>query len=174
MGCARPRSFVGLTSDWATIGVVIMRIGNICWGVCATLLVANAVQADERFGVLDDSPRFMLYVHKELGSARHKSTGPSFGFAVDRASNARARIFDLRVAPFDHGAIMLNGFRLTGQMQGLGYSGSYGEGGDSWGNPWLWAALGIGAAPGISCATDNWPCDDGSYGGDDDYQVPGT
>lgn len=163
-----------------------MRIANFSWGVCATMLVASAAQAgraDEPFGALDDSPRFMLYVHKSLG-ARHKS-GPSFGFAVDRAMPSSllmdqsalrapsARIFDLRVAPFDHGAVTLNGLRLTGTApQRFGYSGSYGEG-DSWNNPWLWVGLGLAGALGISCATDNWPCEGGGYGGDDDYRVPG-
>ena len=165
-----------------------MRVSNFYWGLCTTMLVASAAQAgpDEPFGGLDDSPRFMLYVHKEVGTVRHKSTGPSFGFAVDRPipltlqrdqSALRApsaRIFDLRVAPFDHGAIMLNGFKLTGQaQQGFGYSGSYGEGESwSWSNPWLWFGLAVGGAIGISCATDNWPCDSGGYGGDD-YRVPG-
>lgn len=146
-----------------------MRVANFSWGLCATLLIASAAQAAAPFGALDDSPSFMLYVQKSVGAARHKSTGPSFGFAVERVPNAR--IFDLRVAPFDHGAITLNGFRLTGEPQGLGFD-SYG--GDSWDNPWLWVGLGLGAALGISCATDNWPCDDDSYDGSSDYQVPGT
>jgi hypothetical protein len=78
---------------------------------------------------------------------------------------ATARIFDVRVAPFDDGAIFLNGLRLTGEaQQGLGYGGSYGEGA-SWDNPWLWFAAALGGAIGISCLTDNWPCDDGGYGG---------
>lgn len=166
-----------------------MRFSKCSWALCASMLVAGAAQADradEPFGVLDDSPRFMLYVHKELGTVRHRSAGPSFGFAVDRPipltlqkdqSALRApsaRIFDLRVAPFDGGAIMLNGLKLTGNAPtGLGYSGSYGEGESwSWSNPWLWFGLAVGGAIGISCATDNWPCDDGGYGGDD-YQVPG-
>jgi hypothetical protein len=66
---------------------------------------------------------------------------------------------------------MLNGFRLTGETRGLGFD-SYG--GDSWDNPWLLVGLGLGAALGISCATDNWPCDDGRYDGNNDYRVPGT
>jgi hypothetical protein len=165
-----------------------MRVSNLCWGLCTAMLVASAAQAgsDEPFGALDDSPRFMLYVHKEVGAVHHKSAGPSFGFAVDRPipltlhrdqsalRASSARILDLRVAPFDGGAIMLNGLKLTGgTQQGLGYSGSYGEG-ESWDNPWLWFGLALVGAVGISCATDNWPCDDGGYGGGDDYQVPGT
>jgi hypothetical protein len=146
-----------------------MRVKSLSWGVCATVLIAGAAQADEPFGALDDSPRFMLYVQKQLGAPRHKSMGPSFGFAVDRASSAR--IFDLRVAPFEHGAIMLNGLQLNGQSRGLGFD-SYG--GPSWDGPWPWVALGVGAALGISCATDNWPCGGGGYNGNNDYQVPGT
>jgi hypothetical protein len=153
-----------------------MRVANLSWGLCATVLIASAAPAEERFGALDDSPSFMLYVQKQVGEARHKGMGLSFGFAVDRPNSSAqraptARIFDLRVAPFDHGAIMLNGLQLTGEPQGLGFD-SYG--GDSWDNPWLWVALGLGAALGISCATDNWPCDDSSYNGNNGYQVPGT
>jgi len=147
-----------------------MKVANFSWGLGAAILLASAAPAgaDEPFSALDDSPQFMLYVQKPVGAARHKSTGPLFGFAVDRS----ARIFDLRVAPFDHGAIMLNGFRLTGETRGLGLD-SYGS--DSWDNPWVWIALGLGGALGVSCATDNWPCDGGGYdGSNNDYRVPGT
>jgi hypothetical protein len=159
-----------------------MRVSNCSWALCATILVASSAQADragEPFGILDDSPRFMLYVHKEIGRARHKSTAPSFGFAVDRTvpltlqmdhsalRPSTARIFDFRVAPFDDGAIFLNGFRLTGgASQGLGFD-SYG--GPSWGNPWVIAALVVGGAAAVSCATDNFPCDSGGSG----YRVGG-
>ena len=162
-----------------------MRVSNCSWALCAAILVASSAQADradEPFGVLDDSPRFMLYVHKEIGSARHKRSGPAFGFAVDRTvpmtlqmdqsalRPSTARIFDVRVAPFDDGAIFLNGLRLTGKPQGLGYSGSYEEGA-SWDNPWLWFGAALVGAVGISCLTDNWPCDD-SYSGESDYTPP--
>jgi hypothetical protein len=165
-----------------------MRVSKFSWALCAAILVAGSAQADradEPFGILDDSPRFMLYVHKEIGSARHKgkSMAPSFGFAVDRTipmtlqmdqsalRASTASIFDVRVAPFDHGAIFLNGLRLTGEApQGSGYSGSYEEGA-SWDNPWLWFGAALVGAIAISCLTDNWPCDD-SYGGDGDYTPP--
>lgn len=159
-----------------------MRVSNFSWALCATILVASSAQADradEPFGVLDDSPRFMLYVHKEIGGARHKSMGPSFGFAVDRTipqtlrmdqsalRPSTARIFDVRVAPFDDNAIFLNGLRLTGgASQGLGFD-SYG--GPSWRNPWVITALVVGGALGVSCATDNFPCDSGGSG----YRVGG-
>jgi hypothetical protein len=155
-----------------------MRFSNVSWALCATILAAGSAQADradEPFGVLDDSPRFMLYVHKEIGRARHQSMGPSFGFAVDRTipqtlqrdqsalRPSTARIFDFRVAPFDDGAIFLNGFRLTGgPSQALGFE-SYG--GPSWSNPWVLGALIIGGAAAVSCATDNFPCDGGSGSG---------
>ena len=175
-----------LHRDLATIGEFIMRVSKFSWAVFATMLVAGAAQADradQPFGVLDDAPRFMLYVHKEIGSARHKRTGPSFGFAVDRTlpmtlhtdqsalRSSTARIFDFRVAPFDEGAIFLNGFRLTGgQPQGLGFE-SYG--GPSWKNPWVLGALIIGGAAAVSCATDNFPCDDSSGYSRDDTSTPG-
>lgn len=152
-----------------------MKVANFCWSVCATMLVAGAAQADDadrRFAALDDSPRFMLYVHKQIGDVRHKSSGPAFGFAVDRSSITTARVFDLRVAPFDDNAIFLNGLQLTGNtQQGLGYSGSYGEGA-SWDSRWLWFAAALGAALGVSCATDNWPCDGGGYNGNANYRPP--
>lgn len=152
-----------------------MRVSNVCWGLCAMILASGTAQADggsPPFGMLDDSPRFMLYVQKQIGGTRHRSTGPSFGFAVDRSMATSTRIFDLRVAPFDDGAIMLNGLQVTGKgPQRLGYEGSYGEGA-SWNNPWLWFAAALGAAIGISCLTENWPCDD-SYDGEPRYTVPG-
>ena len=164
-----------------------MRVSNFSWGLCATLLVAGAAHAertDRQFGTLDDSPRFMLYVTKHIGAPRQQRMGPSFGFAVEREVPLRlqtaslslrpasVKIFDLSFAPFDGGALFVNGMHPSGTApRGLGYE-SYGEG-DSWGNPWLWGGLGLAALLGISCATDNWPCDDGGYGGDDDYTPPG-
>ena len=61
-----------------------------------------------------------------------------------------------------------NDFRGPG---GLVFGGSYGEGA-SWDNPWLWFAAALGAALGISCATDNWPCEGSGYD-DNGYRVPG-
>jgi hypothetical protein len=151
-----------------------MRVSNFSWALCATILVASSAQADradEPFGILDDSPRFMLYVHKEIGGTRRKSTGPSFGFAVDRPipltlqrdqsalRASSARIFDLRVAPFDGGAITFNGLRLTGgTAQGLGFDSFEEDPSWSWSNPWVLFAVVLGGAVGVSCATENWPC----------------
>jgi hypothetical protein len=165
-----------------------MRVSNLSWGLCATLLMAGAAHAertDRQLGTLDDSPRFMLYVTKHIGATRRQSLGPSFGFAVEREMPLRlqtdplslrpasVKIFDMRFTAFDGGgALFVNGMHLTGKVpQGLGFE-SYGEG-ESWDNPWLWGGLGLAALLGISCATDNWPCDDGGYGGDDDYTPPG-
>ena len=140
-----------------------MRVSNFSWALCATILVASSAQADradEPFGVLDDSPRFMLYVHKEIGSARHRSTGPSFGFAVDRTvpltlqmdqsalRPSTARIFDFRVAPFDDGAIFLNGLQADRRdAAGIGIQRQLRRGA-SWDNPWLWFAAGARGALG--------------------------
>ncbi|MGH8186023.1 MAG: hypothetical protein ACREUC_05635, partial [Steroidobacteraceae bacterium] len=63
------------------------------------------------------------------------------------------------------------GLQLTGKgPSALGYEDSYGEGG-SWGNPWVLGLGGLAALLGISCATDNFPCDD-SYDSDDGYRPP--
>src|SRR5687767_269793 len=87
MGWARPTPVRRLCPRTGQRSGKHMRVSNFSWALCATILVAGSAQADradEPFGILDDSPRFMLYVHKEIGGARRKSAGPSFGFAVDR------------------------------------------------------------------------------------------
>lgn len=172
-----------------------MRISKVSWALCATIVAAGAAQADSidrQFGLLDDAPRFMLYVHKQIGAPRHKNFGPSFGFAIERSmpiwsagdgsvlQASTARIFDLSIAPFADNAIFLNGLQLTGNsLRGLGYEGSYDEGGsfegsDSWkGNPLLWIGVGVAGAAGISCLTKNWPCKSSSSSGEAPYRVPG-
>jgi hypothetical protein len=156
--------------------------------VLCTLFVAGTAQAersDESFQPLDDAPRFMLYVQKQLGTSPRKRKALSFGVSVERQTpmwssvhvgSTRAptvRLLDLRFAPYDHGAVYFNGLQLTGKgPYTLGYEGSYGEEG-SWGSPWLWGLGGLAALLGISCATDNFPCDD-SYDSDErGYRPPG-
>jgi hypothetical protein len=52
--------------------------------------------------------------------------------------------------------------QLTGKTSyALGYEG---EGG-SWRSPWFWGGAGLAVALALSCATDNFPCDDDSYNG---------
>jgi hypothetical protein len=140
---------------------VIMKFSKSCWAACATALVAGAAHADDAdrgFYALDDAPRFMLYVHKQIGAPRHKTAGPSFGFAIDRSQSMK--VLDLRFAPSD-GAFFFNGLQLTGKTpEGLGW--------ESYGGPnrylW-WGAAGLGALLLLACATDNEPCDDGGGGG---------
>jgi hypothetical protein len=143
-----------------------MKFSSFCWSVCATMLVAGAARADDAdraFASLDDSPRFMLYVHKQIGAPRHKSTGPSFGFAVDRSKSMK--VLDLRFAPSD-GAFFFNGLQLTGKTpEGLGWESYGGPNGYLW-----WGAAALGALLIVSCATDNEPCDDG--GGGSGYSAP--
>jgi hypothetical protein len=157
-----------------------MRVANFSWGLCATILVASSAQAgaDEPFGALDDSPRFMLYVHKQVGTARHKSLGPSFGFAIERPTPlwgqadslslqpVSAKLFDLRYVPYDKGALFFNGLQLTGKpIEGLGWESYGGPNG-----PWFWGAAGLAALLIGLCATDNEPCSDDGGGG---YSPPG-
>src|SRR5688572_5957993 len=95
MGCARRRAFVGSFPRSGQRSGVDMRVSKVCWGVCALILASGTAQADggnPPFGALDDSPRFMLYVQKQIGGTRHKSLGPSFGFAVDRSMETSTRI----------------------------------------------------------------------------------
>lgn len=160
-----------------------MRISNVSWGLCATILVAGAAQAErieQRPGALDDSPTFMLYVHKQIGAARHKDLGPSFGFAIERPlplwartdslslRPANMRLLDLRFAPYDGGSLFFNGLQLTGKTPaGLGY--------ESYGGPnryYWWGAAALGALLIGMCASGNDPCDDGGGGGGG-YRPPG-
>lgn len=133
-----------------------MRVKNLSWGLCATMLVVSAAQAEEPFAAFDDSPRFMLYVQKQVGAGHHKSMGPSFGFAIERPMlrDQSAKLLDLRYAPDDGGSLFFNGLQLTGKpVDGLGF-GSYG--GPHAGL--LWGAAGIAALLIGLCVTDNDPC----------------
>src|SRR5690349_14851208 len=122
MGCARCGPFV--RSRPGQRSGVIMRVANLSWGVCATVLIASAAHAEEPFGRFDDSPRFMLYVQKSVGAGHHKSMGLSFGFAMEQPMN-NAKLLDLRYAP-EGGSLFFNGLQLTGKpIDGLGF-GSYG------------------------------------------------
>ena len=158
-----------------------MRIANLSWGLCTTVLIAGAAPADERFGALDDSPSFMLYVQKPVGTARHRSKGPSFGFAIERPmllgqSNSlslqpvSAKLLDLRYAPDGGGSLFFNGLQLTGKpIEGLGF--------ESYGGPhavlW-WSAAGVAALLIGLCATDNDPCgDDDDDNNTDTSRTPG-
>ena len=165
-----------------------MRVSNFA-GDCVRRCwwrVLRKLGADEPFGGLDDSPRFMLYVHKEVGTVRHKSTGPAFGFAVDRPIPLTlqrdqsallaptARIFDLRVAPFDDNAIFLNGFSSPARQQAARLQGSYGEGESGSGageTPGCWSHSSSGVRSASRALTDNFPCDD-SYDGEDAIRCP--
>lgn len=163
-----------------------MRISNVTRGLCATILVAGSAQADrieQRPGALDDSPTFMLYVHKQIGAARHESLGPSFGLAIERPMPlwartdslslrpASTRLLDLRFAPYDGGSLFFNGMQLTGKtLEGLGWESYGGPNGLYW-----WGAAGLAALLIGLCATDNEPCADDD---DDDSrsttETPGT
>ena len=155
-----------------------MRVANFSWGLCATVLIASAASAGEPFGALDDSPRFMLYVQKQVGAARHKSLGPSLGFAIERTTPAwgradslslqpmSAKLLDFRYMPYDNGALFFNGLQLTGKpVEGLGYESYSGPNGG-----WWWGAAGLAALLIGLCATDNEPCSDDGGGG---YSPPG-
>ena len=159
-----------------------MRVANLSWGLCATLLIASAAPAEERLGALDDSPSFLLYVQKQVGVSHHKSAGPSFGFAIERPtllgqSDSLAlrpvsmKLLDLRYAPDDGGSLFFNGLQLTGKpIEGLGF-GSYG--GPH--GPLLWGAAGVAALLIGLCATDNDPCgdDDNNDNNTDTSRTPG-
>jgi hypothetical protein len=132
------------------------------------------------FTAVDAEPRFMIYVQHSFGSST-RSVSPRLGFSVDRAlpiSLDRARIqssvrlLDLQFATTAIDNVWLNGIKLSGEPDYTHRYDSYG--GDSWDNPWLWFGLGGAALLGISCATENWPCEDDDDRGDSDsgYQIP--
>jgi hypothetical protein len=165
-----------------------MKRSSIC--VLFTILAGGAAHAERAsysFEAFDETPRFMFYVQKQLGVPGRKSDAPSFGLSIERQvpgslgadssfqRSPTVRMFDLQFAPFDGGALRLNGFQLGGKAShALGYEGSYGEEESwSWSNPWLWAGAGLGAALALSCATDNWPCEGSNYSGRGGYRVPG-
>jgi hypothetical protein len=147
-----------------------MRVANLSWGVCATVLIASAAHADEPFGAFDDSPRFMLYVQKSVGAGHHQSMGLSFGFAMEQPMN-NAKLLDLRYAP-EGGSVFFNGLQLTGKpIDGLGF-GSYG--GEH--AALAWTAAGLAALLIGLCATDNDPCgddDDDDNSNTDTSRTPG-
>ena len=149
-----------------------MKFSNLCWGACATLLVASGAHADgadRAFDTLDDAPRFMLYVHKQIGTPRHKSLGPSFGFAVERSTfrTTSTKVLDLRFAPYDGGALFFNGMQLTGKTtEAMNWESYGGPNGYLW-----WGAAALAALIVVSCATDNTPCDDDDGGSG--YSPPG-
>jgi len=144
-----------------------MRVKSLCWGLCATAVLASAAHAEQPFASFDDSPRFMLYVQKQIGARHHKSIGPAFGFAIERPMYGNAKLLDLRYAPYDGGSLFFNGMQFTGEpVEGLGL--------ESYGGPdrylW-WAAAGLGAVLVGMCATGNDPCDDDD---DDDNNTDTT
>lgn len=147
--------------------------------------VAGAQTPLHAFSSVDTAPRYMIYVQRGFGGKAQASFAPRFGFSVDRELpvvldrmplRSSVRLIDLQLSSATWRDVWLNGYKIAGERENsLGYGeDSYGE--DSWGNPWLWGGAGLAALLGISCVTDNWPCEDDrdrrpSTSG---YQIPGT
>jgi len=116
--------------------------------------------------------RFMLYMRVPVSLSDRTFTAPRFGLSFERsvpysASNPHytlnsGPLFGLRphVSLID---LQFNAPRA--QMLRLGGASMLSSDGEKsvWKSPWLWVGIGV-AALGISCATDNFPCDDGGNG----------
>lgn len=128
---------------------------------------------------LDRAPRAMIYFQQPLGAAPGKASEPQFGLRLE--SNVAAfgsadfyaptrpisvAFADLRFNALGDHQLWTGGALMYDSMDGVIGTA------DSWSAWWWWVMLGI-AAGGISCLTDNWPCDD-SYGGSDGYTPPST
>lgn len=129
------------------------------------------------------SAQFMLYLQKPLGEQTRSAGAARLGLRIDRVSTphpanrasyvqraapAAVRLLDLRLSLFADRTVELNGVALNSRRTALGYE-SYGPQ-ESWRNPWVWVGIGLAGALGISCATDNWPCDGN---GSSEYEPPG-
>jgi hypothetical protein len=154
------------------------------------MLAATAAVAEPRphpFDGIDTAPRYMLYVQHAFGGGAQASFAPRLGFSIDRelpvaldrmAMRSSVRLIDVQFSSATWNDVWLNGYKVAGEREySLRYDGSYNSYGEgSWGNPWLWGGATLAALFGISCATDNWPCEESerrrpSQSG---YQIPGT
>ena len=132
--------------------------------VAASTVFPTLATADD-FASADRSSRFMLYMRVQLSTSNRPFTIPRFGLSFDRnvpfASHAAPVSMRPRVSLID---LQFNA--PPPQMLRLGGAAMLSNDGERsvWKSPWLW--VGIGAAViGISCATDNFPCDDDDGGG---------
>jgi hypothetical protein len=138
--------------------------------VLACILAASAAlpalaTADD-FSATDRSSRLMLYMRVSLGTNDQTYTLPRFGLSFDRSIPFASHTAPLSMRP--HVSLIDLQFNAPrSQMFRLGGAAMLSGDGERslWRNPWVW--VGIGAAViGISCATDNFPCDgDDGYGG---------
>ena len=158
------------------------------WPLSLCVFVTTAAVAEppmHAFGGVDAAPRYMIYVQHAFGGKAQASFAPRFGFSLDRelpvafertSMRSSVRLIDVQLSSATWTDVWLNGYKIAGEREySLGYdSGSYG--GESWGNPWLWGGAGLAALLGLSCVSDNWPCedDDGSRPSSSGYQIPGT
>ena len=162
------------------------RLSGCFLSLCAFATTAAAGEPPLRaFSGIDTAPRYMIYVQHAFGGKAHTEFAPRFGFSIERelpvslertAMRDSVRLIDVQLSSTTWSDVWLNGYKIAGEREyAIGYDGgSYGE--DSWGNPWLWGSAGLAALLGISCVTDNWPCEDSdrrrpSQSG---YQIPGT
>lgn len=137
------------------------------------------------FSGVDTAPRYMIYVQHAFGGKAQTEFAPRFGFSVEReipvafertSMRSSVRLIDLQWSSETWNDVWFNGYKIAGEREhSLSYEGgSYGE--DSWGNPWLWSTAGLAALIGISCVSDNWPCEesDRRRPSSSGYQIPGT
>jgi len=114
----------------------------------------------------DPSARFMLYMRVPLSLNDRKAAAPQFGLSFDRgiayAANSETPMVSrpyVSIVDWQFNAPRSQALKLGGAAM-LSSDGER----SVWKSPWLWVGVGV-AILGISCATDNFPCDDDSYGG---------
>lgn len=151
----------------------------------ATMLLASLgaslAAAEPAALTSDESPRFMLYFSQPLGAAPGRDSVLAFGLRLEKEVSGYASS-DLLEARSLRPAVALTDFRFTRdgnyslRSSGLvlwesDSSDSSGFGtADSWKSPLFWGAL-VVVGVGISCATDNWPCEPSHHS---TLETPGT
>ena len=133
--------------------------------VAVILCAPTSSYAAQPFGAPDSTPQAFLYVRLPFGARRSGSehSTPRFGLSLSREFSAGSDTNSLfrpnRLLPFFD--VQFGGRDTPVRFNGANMASS---GEDSiWKNPWLWVGIAAGAVV-ISCATENFPCEDDSSG----------
>ena len=138
-------------------------------------LAAQPVLADSAMDEAFDTPRVMFYAVKRFGAASNRATAPTFGLRFEQpVRGARQRwqmdVSDLNFAPMldlslrrgQGGVFSLYNIPVYGY--GTYYDSVYGGyGGDKKRQAMVVGGV-VVAAMVVSCASDNWPCEEDKNG----------
>lgn len=153
---------------------IIAAIVTVCFTSSIFASEWNALNA------LDRAPRAMIYFQQPLGTVPGKASELQFGLRLESNPVALGgadlyapwrpapslAFADFRFNAMGDTQVWTGGALMYDSMEGVIGTG------DSWSQWWWWVMLGLAGA-GISCLTDNWPCDD-SYSSSDGYTPPST